>query len=125
MEIYSQQAPAKGNAAKTLVFLFIVLAATCILMFCANYLPYTGLITLAILFVAACAVYKILNNTTFDITYKLYGDRLVFVRKYGYLTWENEVFPTNEAKFFPDRIEYNKKTYAFYPDEKMKQLLNM
>lgn len=125
MEIYSQKAPTKSNSAKAIILLFIVLAATCILMFCANYLPYTGIITLAVLFAAACAVYRILNNTTFDITYTLYADRLVFMRKYGYLAWENEVFPTDEAKFFPDRIEYNKKTYAFYPDKKMQELLNM
>lgn len=123
--IYTQKAPDKSNAWLTLVGYVAFVVLIIVLLLVVNFLSYKGILTLAVYALGAYGTYKILNKTTFDITYTLYEDRLVFMRKYGKMTWEGEVFPFNEAKFYPDRIEHRKKIYKFYPDETLRTHLGI
>ncbi len=123
--IYTQKAPVGGNAGGRLLMLCGIVVVVMVLLFVVNGLPYSGILTLAVFAVAAVLVHKLLNKTVFDITYALYEDKLVFLRKYGKMEWENEVFPFDEAKFYADKIEHRGKVYPFSPDAKLKQLLNI
>lgn len=123
--IYSQKAPIKGNAA-TRVFLFTVLLVFfCLLLFIAGNVPYSGIVTLAVIFLFALCSYNLMKTTVFDITYVLCEDKLIFNRRYGKIEMETEVFPLHEAEFSENTIIYRGKTYAFYPDDKMKEHLGI
>ena len=95
----------------------------CLMLFLANYLPFSGIISLCVIFLFALSVHKLMNKTVFDITYVLYEDKLVFNRKYGKIEMEAETFPLDETEFTKTEIKHNGKTYPFYPDEKMAELL--
>lgn len=121
--IYSQKTEGKNNTlVRTLLFTGLVaLAVVC--LFVANFLPYSGIITIAVIFVFAILTNKLLSGFVFDITYVLHPDRLSFERKYGRLSWECEVFPLDEAEFFEDKIIHRGKSYSFSPDDKLKELI--
>ncbi|MBQ7876478.1 MAG: hypothetical protein IJ316_04230 [Clostridia bacterium] len=123
--IYTQKAPQRGNAGGRVVMFFGIIVLVMVLLFVVNGLPYSGILTLAVFAVAAFLVHKLLNRTVFDITYALYDDKLVFLRKYGKIEMECEVFSFEEAKFYSDKIEHRGKVYSFSPDAKLKQLLNI
>ncbi|MBQ8003358.1 MAG: hypothetical protein IJ297_07950 [Clostridia bacterium] len=123
--IYTQKAPLKmGEGAKLGIFILITLALILVLMI-ANALPYSGILTIVVLALGAYAIYKYMCAAVFDITYTLYKDKLVFVRKYGKMEWECEVFPFDEAKFSEGSISHRGKSYKFYPDNKLKELLGV
>lgn len=123
--IYTQQAPEKGNV-KSRTFAFVGMMVILIaLLVVVNMLPYSGILSIALFAAGAYFIHKLLSTAVFDITYALCSDKLVFLRKYGKLTWECEVFPFDEAKFYPDRIEHRGKTYNFSPDEKLRELLGI
>lgn len=122
---YKQKAPAEGNA-KGSVTLFVLLAlAFIVALTVVSFLPYSGILTLIVFAVGAYFMYHLMTYTVFDITYALFDDKLIFIRKYGRMEWECEVFPFEEAKFYPDRIEHRGKTYKFCPDEKLKEFLGI
>lgn len=123
--IYLQKAPEKGNAkSRTIAFIGVAVIMIALLAV-VNRLPYSGILSLVVFAVGAYFVYKLLSSAVFDITYALYENKLVFLRKYGNLTWECEVFPFDEAKFYPHKIEHRGKTYNFCPDDKLRELLNV
>lgn len=121
--LYKQKAPKQGNTGVRVAAFCVIVAMVCVLLFIASNLPYSGISTIGIFALAAFSINKLLNKTVFDITYALYENRLVFLRKYGRIEWENEVFPFDEAKFFEDKIEHRGKVYSFAPDDKLKELL--
>ena len=121
--IYSQKLKGKNNTVlRTFLFVLLALLAM-VLLFVANFLPYSGVITVAVIFLLAFLTNKLLSGFVFDITYQLHPNRLSFDRKYGKLSWECEVFPLDEAEFFEDKIVHRGKTYPFAPDDKLKELL--
>lgn len=122
---YTQKAPSLGNAkVRSLGFIALTVAFIAALVI-VNFLPYSGVLTLIVFGAGAVAIHRLLNSTVFDITYSLYENKLVFIRKYGRMEWECEVFPFEEAKFYADKIEHRGKTYAFYPDDKLKEFLGI
>lgn len=122
---YTQKAPQKGDAKRRSI-VFVLLAACIIaLLVVANLLPYSGITTLVIFAVGAILIHKLLSESVFDITYALFDDKLTFIRKYGRMEWECEVFPFDEAKFYRDRIEHRGKTYDFAPDDKLVEYLGI
>lgn len=123
--VYTQKAPQRGNIGGRTVMLIGIIILVIVSLFVVNSLPYSGILTLLVFAAAAFLVHKLLNRTVFDITYALYEDKLVFLRKYGKIEMECEVFPFDEAKFYADKIEHRGKVYSFSPDAKLKQLLNI
>ena len=122
---YTQKAPQKGNAGlRSLAFVLLAVGIIALLVV-ANLLPYSGITTLVVFALGAVLIYRLLSNTVFDITYALFEDRLVFIRKYGKMEWECEVFPFDEAVFYRDRIEHTGKTYEFAPDDKLVEFLGI
>ncbi len=121
--IYSQQVKGKNNTVlRTFLFVLLVLLAV-VLLFVANFLPYSGILSVGVIFFLAFLANKLLSGFVFEITYVLHPDRLSFDRKYGKLSWECEVFPFDEAEFFEDKIIHRGRTYPFAPDDKLKELL--
>lgn len=122
---YKQKAPMKGNVATSLTAFALLAVVIIALLVVVNFLPYSGILTLVVFALGAYLIHRLLSRTVFDITYALFDDKLIFLRKYGALEWECEVFPFDEAKFFSDRIEHRGKSYEFYPDEKLKEFLGI
>lgn len=122
---YKQKAPVKGNAQLSMTAFVLLALAIIALLVVVNFLPYSGILTLCVFALGAYFIHKLLNRTVFDITYALFDDKLIFLRKYGRMEWECEVFPFDEAKFYPDRIEHRGKSYEFCPDEKLKEFLGI
>lgn len=121
--IYTQTLKRKDNVlVRTGAFAFLIICLI-VVLFIASRLPYSGIVTLLAIFLFSFLTLKLLNGLVFDITYVLYEDRLVFVRQYGRLKWENEVFYLNEDKFFEDKIIQGKTTYDFHPDEELRRLI--
>lgn len=122
-KIYEQKAPAKNNAVLRILMFGGLFLIFCVLLFIASVVPYSGIVTLGVLFLFALEIYKLMKGTVLDITYVLYEDKLVFVRRYGKIEMETEEFLLSEAEFKGNVIVYRGKNYAFYPDEKLKSLL--
>ena len=121
--IYSCHAPfeaTKKAAAAASIALLVVCA---FLSFLVSHMPYSGILSVLVIIVFASLLYSVMKRSLFDITYVLYENRLVFVRRFGAVSSEAEVFPLSEAKFFEDKIIYNNKQYPFHPDDKLKELL--
>lgn len=123
--IYSQKAPVKGNSASRVLLFTLLVAVFCVLLFIAGCVPYSGIVTMGVIFLFAVSTYNLMKTTVFDITYVLYQDKLVFNRRYGKISMETEIFPLKEAEFSKREIKYGKKTYPFYPDSKMCELLGL
>lgn len=122
---YKQKAPRKGNAGMSVTAFALLAALLIALLVIVNFLSYSGILTLLVFALGAYLMHTLMNKTVFDITYALFDDKLVFLRKYGRIEWECEVFPFDEARFYSDKIEHRGKSYEFYPDDKMKELLGI
>ncbi len=122
---YTQKAPEKGNVRGRSLAFVLLTAGIVALLVVVNLLPYSGITTLIVFALGAIMMHRLLSSAVFDITYALYEDKLLFVRKYGKLEWECEVFPFDEARFYADKIEHRGKTYAFSPDDKLKEFLGI
>ena len=123
--IYSQKAPGKSNSFIRVLMFTLLLVVFCVLLFASSFVPYSGIVTMAVIFLFAFCTYSLMKNTVFDITYVLYEDKLVFNRRYGKIEMENEIFMLKDSKFTKSDITCGKKTYPFYPDEKMCELLGL
>ncbi|MBQ8541395.1 MAG: hypothetical protein IJ435_07985 [Clostridia bacterium] len=122
---YTQKAPIKGNAKLSMTAFVLLALAIMVLLVVVNFLPYSGILTLCVFALGAYFIHRLLNRTIFDVTYALFDDKLIFLRKYGIVEWECEVFPFDEAKFYADKIEHRGKSYEFHPDEKLKEFLGI
>ncbi len=87
-------------------------------------IPYGWFIQIAALLVSAIWINKILRQGTFIKIYILYEDRLIVLTKYGLIEKETANYPLSRAKFTNTTVEFDGKSYPFYPDEKLKKLLN-
>lgn len=122
-KIYSQKAPPEATMKETAISAAGLTVLCAVLMLILSHLPYAGITTLLTIFLFAAGIYGVLKKNIFEITYVLYEDRLIYLRRYGALEKETEVFPIGEAEFYEDKIVYRKKTYPFHPDERMKEEL--
>ena len=123
--IYSCRAPLEATRREAVIWMAALLILCALLCYIVTFLPFTGILRIFVTALFAVLIYSMMKLSLFDITYVLYSDRLVFLRRFGYLTKENEVFPISEAKFFDDHIEYLEKSYPFHPDERLKELLKI
>lgn len=123
-EVYRGEARLPGRPAAAFLSI-LALAAACVLLFnLSSRLPYGVFIKVLILVLAALSVNYILKKGTFSVTYVLTDDGLlVYVTKYGRLSWESAWIKVNEAEFKENKIIFEKRKYAFYPDDELKQLL--
>ncbi|MGM9552502.1 MAG: hypothetical protein ACI3XA_09645 [Clostridia bacterium] len=122
--IYSQKVKNESNGVQRTVLFIITVVLLCVALFFVNLLPYRGILSVGVIFIFAFITLKLLNGFVFDLKYVLYEDRIAFVRKYGRLEWESIVFFLNETEIKDNEIVFMKKSYPFYPDEKMKELLS-
>lgn len=121
--VYSCRAPFEATKKEAAIASFALLAVCALLAVIVSHMPYSGILSVLVIVVFASLLYSIMKRSLFDITYVLYKDRLVFLRRFGAISTETEVFPLNEAEFFEDKILYNNKEYPFHPDDKLKELL--
>ncbi|MCD8048342.1 MAG: hypothetical protein LUG52_01850 [Clostridia bacterium] len=123
--IYSCKAPNEATNKEATVSFAVITILAAILFVAASHAPYSGILTLAVLFFFAIGIYSVMKRSVFDITYVLYSDRLVYMRRYGTVVKENEVFPFDESVFADGKITFRSKDYPFHPDKKLKELLNI
>lgn len=124
-EIYRAHAVVKKDKKQTAVIIAAALILSMILFNAASRLPFAGFIDLAILAVLAIFINKILKQGTFVTTYILYEDILIELTRYGFIEKETARFKLGECTFGKDCIISEGRTYPFYPDEKLKKLLNL
>ena len=123
-QVYRGEAKLPGTP-KAAFFAILILAAVFVLLFnLVSPLPYSVFFKIAILILTALGVNYILKKGTFSVTYVLTDDgMLVYVTKYGRLSWESAWIEVSKAKFEKNRIIFEKRKYDFYPDEELKELL--
>ena len=123
-EVYRGEAKLPGRPAAAF-FCILALAAVCVAAFnLSSMLPYGVFLKLAVLALAALGVNYILKKGTFSVTYVLTDDdMLIYVTKYGLLSWESAWIKLREAKIEKNRIIFENRRYDFYPDEDLKKIL--
>ena len=94
-----------------------------VLFHIGNALPYGWFLQIGTLLLSAILINKTLRQGTFIKTYVLYEDTLVVLTRYGLIEKETARYPLSEARFSKQAVEYQGKTYPFYPDDKLKKLL--
>ncbi len=124
-EIYRGKAEMNGSPRATF-FAILLLAAVCVPLFnLASAIPYGVFLKIAIFVIAAALLNRILKRGTFSVTYVLTDDgMLVYITKYGLLEWESAWIEVSEAEFSENEIRYRNRKYDFYPDEKLKKLID-
>ena len=110
------------STAIALCFVVVFYAVVCVI---AQFLPASWLFELGAIVVSAVMVNKILKDGTFTLTYILYEDRLVFRRRYGFLENDTHEFKLSECTITKSSIISNGKSFDFYPDKRLKELLNL
>ena len=109
---------------KRIFFELMGVVLLCFVLFhIANLLPFGWFLQISTLFLSAILINKILRQGTFIKTYVLYEDCLSVLTRYGLIEKETASYPLTEAKFSKLSVEYQGKTYPFYPDDKLKKLL--
>ena len=123
-EVYRGQAKLPGTP-KAAFFAILALAAACVILFnLTSMLPYGVFLKIAVLVLTALGVNYILKKGTFSVTYVLTDDNmLIYVTKYGLLSWESAWIRLSEAKFEKNRIIFENRKYDFFPDEELKSIL--
>ena len=123
-EVYRGEAKLPGTP-RAAFFAILALAAVCVLLFrLVSFLPYSVFLKIAVLVLTALGVNYILKKGTFSVTYVLTDDgMLVYVTKYGRLSWESAWIRLSEAKFEKSRIIFENRKYDFFPDEDLQKLL--
>ena len=124
-EVYRGEAKLPGTP-KAAFFAVLMLAAVFVILFnLTSMLPYGVFLKIAVLILTALGVNYILKKGTFSVTYVLTDDgTLVYITKYGRLSWESAWIELSGAKFEKNRIIFENRKYDFYPDEELKKLLS-
>lgn len=124
-EIYKFTPPMQKNTRTTSLFIVFSLIVCAVLLKLSTYLPAAWLFEILIIVLCAATINKILKQGVFTLTYILYEDSLKFYIRYGFIEKETMAFPLENSSFTESAIIYKGKAYPFFPDEKLKSLLNI
>lgn len=124
-EIYKFTPPMQKNTRTTSLFIVFSLIVCAVLLKLSTYLPAAWLFEILIIVLCAATINKILKQGVFTLTYVLYEDSLKFYTRYGFIEKETMAFPLENSSFTESAIIYKGKAYPFFPDEKLKSLLNI
>lgn len=124
-EIYKFTPPPQKNSRTTAIFIVIMVAICAILLKLASFLSAAWFFQILIIVLCAMTINKILKQGVFTLTYILYEDSLKFYTRYGLIEKETMSFPLCDTTFLESTIIYKGKAYPFFPDEKLKSLLNI
>lgn len=124
-ELYRGQALLPRTPHKTVAALLLTAAACAAVFFVAELLPASWLFELCAIAAAAVHVNKILREGTFTVTYVLTEGILKVYTRYGLIEKLTDVIYLDEAAVAADRITVNGRIIRFYPDKKLKKLLNI
>ena len=109
---------------KRIFFELMGVVLLCFVLFhIGNLLPFGWFLQIATLLVSAILINKILRQGTFIKTYVLYEESLSVLTRYGLIEKETASYPLAQARFSKQTVEYQGKTYPFYPDDTLKKLL--
>lgn len=124
-ELYRGLAIMPKTAKDTFLSLLFI-AILCFAVFSvAPYLPFSWAFEIGVIVASAILINKTLKKDTFRVTYVLYEDCLIEITRYGLIEKESACFPLNKTVFTGTSATCNGKTRPFYPDEKLKTLLNL
>ena len=124
-EIYKFTPPPAKSSRTTTLFILLSLLLCALLLKISTHLPAAWLFEILIIVFCAAGINKILKQGVFTLTYVLYEDSLKFYTRYGFIEKETMVFPLGDCTFSQTAILYKGKAYPFFPDEKLKSLLNI
>ena len=80
---------------------------------------------IAAIAVSSMLVNKVLKEGTFTVTYVLYEDRLEIYTRYGLIEKQTDEVFLAQAQFSDKTIVSGGRIIHFYPDKKLKKLLNI
>ena len=105
----------------------LVIALCCALVFnLASALPYGVVFKVAALALAALGINYVLKKGTFSVTYALTNDgTLVYITKYGLLSWESAWISVAGADFKGNKIFFEGRKYDFFPDDTLMRHLGL
>lgn len=114
--------PARPGASLAAV---LALAALCALALrLLSPLPYSAFFQIAAVALAAALLNRVLKKGVFGVEYVLTdGGTLVYVTRYGRLSWETAWIDVSRARFAGNKIYFENRAYDFYPDDKLKRLI--
>ena len=124
-EIYRFTPPMQKNALTTAFLIMLSLIVCAILLKLSTHLPAAWFFEILIIVLCAAMVNRILKQGVFTLTYILYEDSLKFYTRYGFIEKETASFTLADSSFTEASIIYKGKAYPFFPDEKLKSLLNI
>lgn len=122
-EIYRGKAVAVKDDKQTIKAL-LKAALFCFIVFAVSkYLPFSWFFEIAAIIASAIYINKVMKQGTFVMTYVLYEDTLVVLTRYGLIEKESARYDLKNTTFTDTTVISGGKTYPFYPDEKLKELL--
>ena len=124
-ELYRGQALLPRSPRKTLAGLFIIALLCAAVFFVASFLPAAWFFELAAIAVSSVLVNKVLKEGTFTVTYVLYEDKLEIYTRYGLIEKLTDEVSLAQAQFSDKAIVTGGRIIHFYPDKKLKKLLNI
>ena len=124
-ELYRGRAVVAKDEKQTIKAL-LKAAVFCLVIFAVSkYLPFSWAFEIGAIIASAVYINKIMKQGTFVATYILYEDTLVVVTRYGFIEKESARYDLETAQFTESSVKYNGKTHPFYPDEELKNILNI
>lgn len=124
-ELYRGAAIMPKTAKETFLSLLYIIILCFAVFAIAPYLPFSWVFEIGVIVVSAILINKTLKKDTFRVTYVLYEDCLVEITRYGLIEKESANFPLDKTVFTDTSATFGGKTRPFYPDEKLKSLLNL
>lgn len=124
-ELYRGSAVLPRTPRKTVSALLITAALCAVVFFIAEQLPASWLFELCTVAAASVRVNKILREGTFTVTYVLTDGILKIYTRYGLIEKLTDVVYLDNASVSADRITHGGRIIRFYPDKKLKKLLNI
>ncbi len=115
--------PAKPMASFAAVLLLAALCALALRLL--SPLPYAAFFQIAAVALTAAALNRVLKKGVFKVEYVLTdGGILVYVTRYGLLSWETAWIDISKAQVRGNKLFFDGRAYDFYPDNRLKQLMN-
>lgn len=124
-EIYRGRAVVKKNEKQTALALLFAVVFCFIVFAVSKYLPFAWFFEIGAIVAGAVYINKVMKQGTFITTYILYEDTLVVLTRYGLIEKESARYDLSKTTFTEKSVTSGGRTEPFYPDEKLKNILNL
>lgn len=124
-ELYRGEALLPAKKTQTFAGIFLIALFCASVFFLASHIPYGWIAEIAAIIISAFLINAVLKQGTFTVTYVLMSDKLLIFTRYGLIEMQTYSIKLEEATFSEQYIYTNNNKIRFYPDKKLKSLLNL